>query len=169
MKKKVTFGLILFSVALAACRRDASPVANQNTQQPAVSATAATNVAVADNGNSGNVENTPQGNFNKTVKPTPTASATPKASASPTATAAKVSGNTKLKNYDGRGVVKKIDAENSSIVIDHEDIGDYMIAMEMPFPVADRKILNGLKVGDRVTFVLETGVGVERIIKIVKR
>ena len=86
----------------------------------------------------------------------------------PTA-APKISEKSKYKNYTVRGTVKKIDAENNSITIDHEDIADYMIAMEMPFPVVNRNILNGVKVGDRITFVLETGVGVERIVKIEKR
>jgi Cu/Ag efflux protein CusF len=167
MKGKVLFGLALFSVALTACRQDASPVTNQN-NQPAVSATVVPNISVDNNGNLANVGSSAESNSNKTIKPTPTASATPRASVSPTASP-KISGNAKFKNYNGRGVVKKIDAENGLIVIDHEDIGDYMIAMEMPFPVVNKKILDGLKVGDRVTFVLETGVGVERIIKIEKR
>ena len=166
MKVKVLFCLLLFSVALTACQQSNPSVTNQTTQ-PTASATAAPNVAVYDNGNSVNANNAAQKNSNQIIKPTPTASATPKASISPTVTPAS-SGSTKLKNYNGRGTVKKIDAENSSIVIDHEDIGDYMIAMEMPFPVVNKKILNGLKVGDRVTFVLETGVGVERIVSIRK-
>lgn len=168
MKSRVSFGLMLLSVALTACRQDLPPVINQ-TAPPTVSATVAPSVAVANNVNSAHADNAAQRDFNQTVKPTPTASATPKPSVSPTAAAPKVTGNTKLKNYDGKGVVKKINVENGSIFIDHEDIGDYMIAMKMPFTVADRKILDGLKVGDRATFVLETGAGVERIIKIEKR
>lgn len=167
MKVKTLFCSLLFSVALTACQKSNPSVTNQ-TVQPTTSATVALNIAVFDNGNSVNANNAAQKNSNQITKPTPTVSATPKASVSPTVTPV-TSGNTKLKNYNGRGTVKKIDVENSSIVIDHEDIGDYMIAMEMPFPVVNKKILDGLKVGDRVTFVLETGVGVERIIKIEKR
>ena len=166
MKRRVSFGLILFSVALTACRQDA-PAVNQNAP-PSASATAApTNVAVGVNEISANAGSTAKINSNQNAKPIPTVSPIPKASASPTASP-KSSNSAKLKNYNGRGIVKGIDAENNSVIIDHEDIGDYMVAMEMPFPVVDKNILKKLKVGDKVTFVLETGVGVERIISIRK-
>ena len=157
---------MLVSVALTGCRQDVLTVTNQNTP-PTVSATVAPNVAGDNNRNSAKVSNAAGKNSNRIIKPTPTASATPRASVSPAASP-KTSGNKKLKNYNGRGIVRKIDAENNSLVIDHEDIGDYMIAMEMPFPVVNKSIMKNLKVGDKVTFVLETGVGVERIISIRK-
>lgn len=99
----------------------------------------------------------------RTVSPSPTVSPIPKPSFSPTVAASK------YKNYTANGIVKAIDAEKSSIVIDHEDIGDYMVAMEMPFPVAGKDLLKNVKVGDKVEFVLETGVSVERIVRIRKK
>jgi len=58
-------------------------------------------------------------------------------------------------NYDGRGVVTKINLKLASIEINHEDIPDVMPAMQMEFYVNDKAILNGLKVGDKVNFVLQ--------------
>ena len=104
----------------------------------------------------------------KSIKTNSNISATPKSSVSPTVTPT-VSGTPKFKNYTATGMIKKIDVENNSVTIDHEDIGDYMVGMEMPFPVVNKNTLNDLKIGDKVEFVLETGVGVERIISIKKK
>jgi Cu/Ag efflux protein CusF len=115
-----------------------------------------------------NAGNLATNNSKPSAKAAPAISATPKATVSPLAALSNSVAAKKYKNYNGRGVIKKIDVAGGSIVIDHEDIGDYMVAMEMPFPVVNKKILDGLKVGDKVSFVLETGVGVERIISIRK-
>jgi Cu(I)/Ag(I) efflux system membrane protein CusA/SilA len=49
------------------------------------------------------------------------------------------------------GEVKKIDTEKGLIVLKHGDLPNLaMPAMTMGFDVADRKMLDGLKVGDRV-------------------
>lgn len=57
--------------------------------------------------------------------------------------------------YQAIGIVKKIDAGNGKITIDHEDIKGYMPAMEMDFSVGDKTLLESSKVGDRVDFVIE--------------
>lgn len=58
-------------------------------------------------------------------------------------------------NYEGRGVVTGIKPEQSSIEINHEEIKDMMPAMQMEFNVSDKSLLNNLKVGDKVVFVVE--------------
>lgn len=57
--------------------------------------------------------------------------------------------------YDGTGEVTKINDELGSIELDHEEIKDFMPRMRMEFFVKDKALLKGLKVGDRVTFVVE--------------
>ncbi len=51
------------------------------------------------------------------------------------------------------GEVRKLDPTTGLIVLKHGDIPNLgMTAMTMGFDVADKKILNGLKVGDKVKF-----------------
>ncbi len=57
--------------------------------------------------------------------------------------------------YKSVGIIKEIDAEKGTITIDHEDIPGYMSAMEMTEPVADKKLLEGVKIGDKVNFEIE--------------
>ena len=59
-------------------------------------------------------------------------------------------GGDKEKIYDIKGKVVSLDAEKKTVRLDHEAIPGYMKAMEMNFDVADAKILEGLKPGDRV-------------------
>jgi len=53
--------------------------------------------------------------------------------------------------YAIKGKVTALDPGGKEVTLDHEDIPGHMRAMEMPFKVADGKILDGLKVGDLVT------------------
>lgn len=57
-------------------------------------------------------------------------------------------------NYDAVGEVTKINAELGSVELDHEEIKDLMPPMKMEFFVQDKDLLKGLKVGDRVRFVV---------------
>lgn len=57
--------------------------------------------------------------------------------------------------YKSVGIIKEIDSEKGTITIDHEDIPGYMSAMEMTEPVADKKLLEVVKVGDKVNFEIE--------------
>jgi Cu/Ag efflux protein CusF len=41
------------------------------------------------------------------------------------------------------------------VMLNHEKIGDWMEAMEMPFPVADSAMLNQVKLGDSVLFTVK--------------
>ncbi len=95
-----------------------------------------------------------------TVKPTMTASAN---------TAPNISGNSTIKTYDGTGIVTKINLEIVSVELKHEEIKDLMPAMQMEFYVSDKKMLENLKIGDKVDFVLEDNAGAEKIINIKKK
>lgn len=54
------------------------------------------------------------------------------------------------------GEVRKIDAQKNLIVLRHGDIPNLaMPAMTMGFEVADKKMLDGLKVGNKVKFQAE--------------
>ena len=65
------------------------------------------------------------------------------------------------------GIVTKIDLKIGSVELNHKDIPGIMPAMVMEFYVKDRRMLKGLKVGDRVSFALESGH--EQIIEIKKQ
>ena len=54
--------------------------------------------------------------------------------------------------YSVTGVVKELKPEDKRVVIQHEEIPNYMKAMTMPFDVRDAKELAGLKPGDQVSF-----------------
>jgi Cu/Ag efflux protein CusF len=86
-----------------------------------------------------------------------------------TATATGTPDKSKIKLYDGKGVVTKINLEIVSVELDHEEIKGVMPKMIMEFYVKEKTELERLKVGDAVNFVLEDDAGAERIIKIEKR
>ena len=86
------------------------------------------------------------------------------ASVSPTAFPDK----TKIKTFDGKGVVTKINLELVSVELDHEEIKGLMPKMTMEFYVKEKGELEKLKVGDAVDFVLEDDAGAERITSIKK-
>jgi Cu/Ag efflux protein CusF len=71
-------------------------------------------------------------------------------------------------NYEGRGVVTKINNDLGSVEINHEDIKDMMPAMRMEFFVKDKSLLKGLAVSDKVDFVVEYKHPQEIIINIKK-
>jgi Cu/Ag efflux protein CusF len=58
-------------------------------------------------------------------------------------------------NYDGAGEVTKINERLGSVELDHEEIKNLMPPMKMEFFVKDKALLKNLKVGDRVSFVVE--------------
>lgn len=56
----------------------------------------------------------------------------------------------------GTGVVKKVDAKAGTVTIDHGPIKALNWgAMTMPFKVSEASLLNGLKVGAKVSFQLK--------------
>ncbi len=67
------------------------------------------------------------------------------------------------------GKITKINLELGSVELDHEEIPGMMPKMLMEFFVKDKKMLDGLKVGDTADFVLEENKGQEQIIDIKKK
>ena len=64
------------------------------------------------------------------------------------------------KPYPGTGIVKLINKPEGWIEINHEEIPGLMPAMEMEWSVQKRSMLDKVKVGDKVNFVVvETGKG----------
>ncbi len=59
------------------------------------------------------------------------------------------------KIFHGVGKVVNVDAASGFITIDHEDIPGLMSAMEMQFQAKPVKILEDVKVGDKVAFGLD--------------
>ena len=90
------------------------------------------------------------------------------AAVSPTAAPNVSPDKTKIKLYDGKGVVTKINLEAVSVELDHEEIKGLMPKMIMEFYVKEKSELEKLKVGDTVDFVLEDNAGAERIVSIKK-
>lgn len=53
-----------------------------------------------------------------------------------------------------KGEVVEIDTAKNKIVVAHEEIPNYMMAMTMPFKVKDRGLLRGVQVGDSINGTL---------------
>jgi Cu/Ag efflux protein CusF len=68
------------------------------------------------------------------------------------------------KTYPAVGIVKELDPKLPMIEIDHEDIKGLMPAMQMQFHVKDKALLDGISVGDRIEFTVESGVGGLRVV-----
>ena len=58
------------------------------------------------------------------------------------------------KPYPGTGIVKILNPNEGWVEIEHEEIRDLMPAMIMEFWVRDPSILKGVRVGDKVNFVV---------------
>jgi Cu(I)/Ag(I) efflux system periplasmic protein CusF len=105
---------------------------------------------------------------NQTSKQTPSVSPSVIPTGSPTQTPSVTPNNAEVKRGDSTGIVTKINLEAGSIELDHEEIKGIMPKMLMEFYVKDKKMLDGLKVGDKVNFTLEENKGQETIIKLAK-
>src|SRR5580693_8024552 len=53
-----------------------------------------------------------------------------------------------------KGVIKELEPDGKTAVIQHEAIPGYMQSMTMPFEVRDTNLLRGLKPGDVISFKL---------------
>jgi len=71
-------------------------------------------------------------------------------------------------DYNAKGVVTKINLDAASVEVDHEEIKDLMPAMKMEFFVSDKKLLSGLKIGDKIIFVVRYKHPTETIVDIKK-
>ncbi len=63
-------------------------------------------------------------------------------------------GGTEPRTYFATGFVREVRADGSNVVIRHDEIPGFMMAMSMPFTVRDPRELSGINPGDRVTFRL---------------
>ncbi len=61
---------------------------------------------------------------------------------------------TDLVTFPLKGEVVEIDTAKNKIVVAHEEIPNYMMAMTMPFKVKDRGLLRGVQVGDSINGTL---------------
>lgn len=61
---------------------------------------------------------------------------------------------TDRQNFAVKGVVRSLEADGTTVHIEHEEIPGYMPSMTMPFTVKDPTELRGLKAGDAVKFRL---------------
>ncbi len=57
--------------------------------------------------------------------------------------------------HEGVGVVIAVEARNSRIVLDHEEIKDFMAPMMMSYMVTPATLLRGLAKGDKVRFTID--------------
>ncbi len=76
---------------------------------------------------------------------------------------------TNARTFAASGIVKELNPENQTMVIQHDAISNYMAAMTMSFKVSNQNGLSGLRAGDKILFqlhVTDTGSWVDQIIKI---
>jgi protein SCO1 len=71
--------------------------------------------------------------------------------------------------YHGVGVIDSIDRVGAFLQIDHEDIKDLMPAMNMPYHVKDKALLDVAAPGDKVDFWLESTPSGLVVVRIQKR
>jgi cytochrome oxidase Cu insertion factor (SCO1/SenC/PrrC family) len=71
--------------------------------------------------------------------------------------------------HRGVGVIQSVDRENASVQIDHEPIKDFMPAMDMPYQVKDKSLLDEIAPGDKVEFCIEGASSGSVVVKIHKR
>src|SRR5437773_732739 len=60
------------------------------------------------------------------------------------------------KSVTGEGKVIALTADSEQIVIEHEEIKNFMDAMTMGYKVSSRALLEGIKAGDKIRFTLDT-------------
>jgi Cu/Ag efflux protein CusF len=60
------------------------------------------------------------------------------------------------KSVTGEGKIVALVPESEEIVVDHEEIKDFMDAMTMGYKVTARSLLKGVKPGDKVRFTIDT-------------
>jgi Cu/Ag efflux protein CusF len=58
------------------------------------------------------------------------------------------------KPYPGTGIITTVNQKEGWVAIEHEEIKDLMPAMAMEFWIKDPSIMKGIRVGDKVDFVV---------------
>jgi Cu/Ag efflux protein CusF len=57
--------------------------------------------------------------------------------------------------HEGVGVIVAVQPRKSHLVVDHEEIKNFMAAMIMGYPVKPARLLRGLEAGDRIRFAID--------------
>ena len=69
--------------------------------------------------------------------------------------------------FEGKGVVVSTDARDGRLIVDHEEIKDFMAPMVMSYQVLPGTLLKGLKPGARIRFTIDADkraiVGIKRL------
>lgn len=157
IQKRIFFFISVALLFFSSCS-DSSEPSNSNSQVPSPPVTQNANV-------------TPL----QTPTPKPSATSSPAQSPTPVGSTPSPATNpsptpqSNVKLGKAKGVVTKIDLDLGSIELDHEDIPGIMPPMIMEFYVKDKILLNGLKVGDKVSFTLEKRGSQETIIELKKQ
>jgi Cu/Ag efflux protein CusF len=73
-----------------------------------------------------------------------------------------------VQSYSGTGVVRLINLKEGWLEIDHEEIKNFMAAMQMEWSVKDKSMLKRVRVGDKVNFTVEDDNGSEVITELKK-
>ena len=68
--------------------------------------------------------------------------------------------------YDGVGVVVSFMAQKSFVNINHETIPGFMDAMTMPFPLPDSTLVEGIQIGDSISFRITSAGIIQAVEKI---
>jgi Cu/Ag efflux protein CusF len=100
---------------------------------------------------------------NASASPIPWATIEPPAQVSAPAGTPNEQRPSAVKSYSGTGVVRLINLKEGWLEIDHEEIKDFMPAMQMEWSVKDRAMLKLVRVGDKVNFTIEDDNGSEVI------
>ncbi len=61
---------------------------------------------------------------------------------------------TNLRKFAAKGIVREVNLDGKTVVIEHQAISNYMAAMTMPFKVKQPMELAGLQCGDQISFRL---------------
>jgi Cu/Ag efflux protein CusF len=67
------------------------------------------------------------------------------------------------RTYIFSGIPLSIDSAKQMVTIDHEQIGDYMEPMTMPFKLADTALYGKIKIKERQRFTLEVAYNMAKI------
>lgn len=138
---KKIFALLIAAVALSGCQSNTASTGSAN--KPATTNSTNTNTAAA---------STPLNHSSHGANHS----------------AANISASPEVKTFEGTGIVTKINLELVSVELNHDEIKGLMPAMIMEFYVTNKKELEALKVGDKVSFTLEENNKSPKITKINK-
>ncbi|MEO6726958.1 MAG: c-type cytochrome [Blastocatellia bacterium] len=71
------------------------------------------------------------------------------------------------RRYTLKGKIVSVERELKQVMVEHEEVKEYMEAMTMPFPMKDEKMLGRLKKDDKIQATLVVGIGFWRLENVV--